>query len=251
MIPERAHDGSEPWGNNSTSAALLQFPAVGTKQWVDWMGRWGNEADGNSAEFPPASPGNQQPHFNEPWISTCEGGKCYGAAFASGRRKRLPSLSARSALVPVTASDAGLHVPASRSNEYCANWFGADVQALLCDPEALAGSLATMTMHPLLGRGFARRQGSRTSATRAIAQAVGRDLVPGDTLRVRGGVGQGAVLFVRARDHGHRIRVRFAGLHLSSGESRLIQVTSAHGWPVVELVMPDGKKRLPREVERG
>ena len=57
-IPERAHDGSEPWGNNEDSEALLKLPETGTEAWVDWPGVWGNESQA-SPELPPMSPGTR------------------------------------------------------------------------------------------------------------------------------------------------------------------------------------------------
>lgn len=243
--PERAHDGSEPWGNNNVSTALLPLPEVGTNQWVDWPGRWGNEADGGEVEYPPASPANQEPHFSEPWESKCLGGSgCMADATAHAS-----SVAARSQLAPLAdATDAAnSHTGTLGSDAYCANWFGGGVQALLCDPEGLASSLRTHALRPAKSMGFARRKGNRTGSTTAVAQMTGRPLEPGQTIDIHGPINRHTVLFVRSRSGRHFSEVSFDNLKLGRGQTRAIRVTSRRGWPVIRLIGADGQIQRPIE----
>ncbi len=255
--PERAHDGSEPWGNNASPGALLALPATGTGQWVDWLGRWGNEAHGNSTEIPPASPANQTPHFTEPWASKCTANPLESNCFYPGRLRAhssstayLSSLAARSQLLPITgATDVpSRHVPGAVN--YCANWFGSGVEALLCDPKLLSRAIRTRSITPAHAGGFVRQPGLRTATTAAVAQAVGQILKLGQTLRLRGPVRPEAQLFVRAENRRRLVRARFTGLRIKRGETRTVVIGTASGWPTVAVRGRGHREVVPTEARR-
>ncbi len=240
-LPERAHDGSEPWGNNEEPEALLELPPLKTESWVDWPGVWGNEAQA-SPETPPASPGNHSPHFSEPWRSECikmeEEGSCTLTAKANTLMRDPTSLTARSGLSPLVDSS---NLPNSHSRTlgadyYCANWFGGDVQALLCNPNELSHALNTRTLGPTSNLRFLPRHGSRVAAAAGITQAVGPMLSPGQSLLIHGLIHPGTVLFARAQAGKHTIEARYS--HLGPGKSMKIEVQRVGKKPEIKLIGP-------------
>ena len=228
----------------------FRLPEVGTNQWVDWPGRWGNEADAGETEIPPMSPANQSPHFSEPWESKCEGGSgCFARAHVTAG---VASVAARSQLVPLSdATDAvNFQTHTLGADAYCANWFGGGVQALLCDPERLAGSLRSRGLRPTNSMGFAHRKGDRAASTAAVAQMSGRPIEVGQTIYIHGPINRHTVLFVRILSHGRLSEVSFADIRLDRGQTRAIRVTARAGQPVVRLVDPGGQLQRPVEVRR-
>lgn len=194
---EGDHGGQVPWGNNDSPSALIKFPAAvgwldpNQGNWTDWPGKWGEEGT-------PASPGTHS-QFGCPWI---------------GNPDDATACSARSHAVARSSA-------LTREASACGAWYGDSVIAAACSPAALR----TSAQKGRLGRrGTARIvvHGSRRRSASApgIAQAVGRNLRPGETIVLSGRRTADTQLMVRAQ-YGRRIKqwVLVAGL---GGNGRLV-----------------------------
>jgi Tol biopolymer transport system component len=249
-VPENEHDGKEPWGNNAEPEALIKLPETGKETWVDWPGVWGNESQA-SPELPPMSPGNQKPHFTEPWRSECEKtgeGSCTLTASAGRLLAHPASQMARSGLAALTDATNTPGRTGLGADEYCANWFGTGIQALLCNPTVLSASLRAQALKPTKSLTFAPAPISTVADAPGLVQAAGATLSPGQHLFIRGHVRRGTVLFVRARSGEHRVEARFAVLPEHSGSE--VEVLRAGAVPEIRLVGPDGQTVRPSLVIR-
>jgi hypothetical protein len=185
-VPENEHGGIEAWGNNGNPGALLKMPATGTEAWVDWPGAWGNEGQA-SPETPPMSPGNQKPHFMEPWLSECrnkiEVGLCTLKATANNLLRHANSEAALSGLSPLTdatnvRTGSAMGSPLG-ADHYCANSFGSGIQAALCTPHELAKALGWHDLKASKGLTFRPSLRSHVAAAPGITQAAVTALAPG------------------------------------------------------------------------
>ncbi len=210
-LPERGHDGAQPWGNNDDMTSLKEMPAPGDGRPYDWSrfpGHWG-VPDAPDWSEGPISP-MLQPHATNPLHNSC------------ARDQDLCALASAVGARPRSS--------ASRQEQYlkqlgsCSTWFGADVQAALCAPS----SLGTALRRAGLGRpgqvrllpsravaGAARsvraaRARSTAQTAPGLAQRVGAPMRPGAQLVLQGRVPAEASLLVRVADGKRVWKLNFA-----------------------------------------
>jgi hypothetical protein len=234
---ERGYDGTKRWGRAYEEAAtsLIPMPAVGTSSWVDWPGKWGSpkevEVEGSGPESP-AGPGRTF-HVecasldNEP---ACETGPRTASVH-----------SAASQIRGDTVSTPGLTAIS------CANWAGAGISAVACNPEelrraVLAGHLGVTPQLELSVHG----ERGRSGGGRGIVQFAGEGaLASGAELSVGGHLTKETELLVRAYDRvGKRLLLgRFAltgggRAHVARVGKRLLRLRihrSRHGHLTMSL----------------
>ncbi len=209
---ENGYDGQKRWGRAFEPGALLPMPVVGTSAWVDWPGKWGSPKQNEFEGEGPASPANQTfkiecaPINNEP---SCEMGPR-----TSNVRSPIGLISADSAREP------GLTAVS------CANWAGAGVSEIACNPKelrraVLRGDVGTA---PPVKLGVVGQR-NVVGGGRGIAQVTGSgNLKDGSELTVSGPVTAETEILARVYDHrAKRVLLgRFAlpaprGAHIARG----------------------------------
>ena len=181
-LPEGGHDGARSWSANTCDSCLLGLPEVdfnplASPQPASWNAlpnQWGSTFNGvlNGATSPDA-PGNHG-RYLAPWNVSG------GAAAPPPAFRRTQSRAAKAVA--------------------CGQWFGGGVVALLCDRRAATAA----NRAGVLG---GRHKGTYTlrlaqpralyGSTFGLAQAVGRPLATGATLRLTGRIPRGVVLQLR------------------------------------------------------
>lgn len=228
ITPERGHDGAKPWLANGDTTILLQMPepthtwaTTGDGTWSDWPGVWGQSGG-------PASPGNQNPHFNQPWTSN----SCWssGCAMPAG----------------VRAAQAG-----------CGAWLGGDVAALACDPAQLRRSIAAGTLdgasvdlRRITRRASAARAGRRAAEAAPLAQLMGGPLRPGQGLLASSHRPLTTTIAAHVRSRRYGGIVVFGGVALRPGAGAHVTVSLRAGRPVARL-HAGGRIVAPSQVHIG
>lgn len=244
LLPEGSHDGLADWGQNTTDPAIgggaRQFPAGsvwndttvgnGAAAWTDWPGQWGHDVAS------PQSPGNQK-RFDCPWWSNpddsqsthLDGTPCRAAG--GGETKAASALSRSSERATPQHAQ---RRDASSANS-CPNWFGTGVVAVACSPSRLRGAIGrgALGRHGTLRLGFTQSKRGHTAAATGVAQAVGRPLRQGETMRLTGRASTDAELYVRAVYRNVLYLFRFTHLGLSRGGRLLVRAQVRRGTFVV------------------
>jgi hypothetical protein len=160
------------------------------------------------------------------------------------------SLLALSGLSPLAnATDvADRKVGTLGADNYCANWFGSGVQALLCTPGRLGVALRRRELKMAGGLTFRRRRGSHIASAPGLAQATGQVLSPGQVLTVEGVATSSTVLFVHAHYGKHFVEARFS--HLPRQDRYKILVSRDGARPLISLIGSDGMITKPGVVFR-
>ena len=212
---EKGHDGSQPWGANDQSTALMPFPG-----WVRWRGWWGFK-DGDSHV---KSPGLQGP-YDHPWDTTCTEWNTDDDLNCPGGRG------------------------ASAGENACAAWNGPGTTAAVCDPVALRQSMAagTLGVDPGPPVTVAGAVDGTFASSGGVAQVPGDALAAGDALTVTSTLSPAAQLTVRVRDGKTTKRLRFAAKDLPDGRGRVrvTRVASGARKGDFALTRPDGTTVAP------
>lgn len=197
LVGDRGHDGTQYWGHDFSGEGLLPMPAPGTGKWSDWPGHWGATAAEENSPWrepgygSPNSPASQS-MFAKPWGSCGEDVEDDTCALPA--RAGAPGKDASNGLVASAMS--------------CDGWFGSDVAAVLCAPQALATTVrekhfagdSAASLH-IRRRDASAAAGAQTTASGAVvglAQALGIPLHIGDEVVLSGNVPPRALLEVRA-----------------------------------------------------
>jgi hypothetical protein len=193
--------------------------------WTYWQGHWG------ATESSPGSPG-QQPMFASPWERCADDNEwCPMPEEASARQ---------------ALSDGGRTVSGQMIEgpyaERCEGWFGGDVPALLCAPDALdaavehsrlgAAGSGQLVITREGGKGRYRELAARldhTASAPGLTQTVGAPLRPGDLVRIVAPSQQDWSLFLRLIVDDRLVEARFGDV--PSGRFR---VGISDGAPVLQ-----------------
>jgi len=233
LIADGSRNGDAVWGNNSTTAALVNLPApTDASGWGAWPGDWG--APPGFAPSGPAHGGNGD-HFYAPWITTCADGNDGCPGIHASRTR-----TARSARL--------------RGNDRCPTWFGANVLAAVCAPRQIRSAIANRRIgshggFELAVRRAARRSRIATASGAGIAQAVGKPLRPGERLMLKGRLASVGQVLVRGMTRTELATARFDDLRLERGEAAVIAMRSRAGRPAISLRV-NGVRHKPSALSR-
>ncbi|HEX8074421.1 MAG TPA: hypothetical protein VF545_05520, partial [Thermoleophilaceae bacterium] len=154
-LPDGAHDGSRPWGNNEDPGGLESFTATASP-WAYWNGLWGRPVVGGVE-----SPLQRAPRWSDPKVRPTRNG---GPA----------------------------RLRAAQAYGSCDSWFGASLSMVACDESELRSALANDGLAREGGLALAASAGStRAASTPGLAQLLGDPLEPGATAEVSGTAGDG------------------------------------------------------------
>jgi hypothetical protein len=218
-LPESSFDGTKDWARdgencvaNARNSCLLSLPRTDEdpQAWTAWQGQWGagcgDACGGRPGAASPSSPGLQA-RYQTPWCST------QGTAF--------------------TCDSVALG---------CSDWLGPLVDAVACDPVALAEGLRSSQAKQPGHLALTVHGEARTSETTpGVVQALGDPLAPGDTVTVTGG-SPGVQILVRAQQGQYLVDARF---EIHNGGMAVVRVGKGTRVPTVLL---NGRGPIERRI---
>lgn len=234
--------GNRRWGNNDDPTALVQFPPSNANEWVDWRGFWGPDPDlpgqRGHVRSPGARAGSSGDRFHEPW--EVEHVLC-------GQFERLCDRGALKKGRAVASS-------AREAFGACVPWFGSGINAVACDPGALAQALSERTLgqQGSISAEVRTRDEEAIGTAPGLAQSLGDPLGAGDSITLGGTAPNGSVVLLRASRADRRYQVAFDSLELS-GEGAATVEANARGRRDLRFTLrnPAGDEHKPALVETG
>jgi hypothetical protein len=214
---ETGYDGTKRWGRAyETGTALLPMPAVGSTGWTDWPGKWGSPGILPEEGSGPPSPGNQ----------------AFKVACASLNNEPGCETGPRTASVnsPLDSIQKGTTKSPGLTAVSCANWAGAGIAAVACNPRELREAVLTghVGSRGPVAISVTGGQGMSGSGQGISQYAASRPLVRGTDVNVRGRVTSETSVVLRTYDPSHK-KVLLATFKLAGAIDGKARVASNHG----------------------